>query len=48
VIDPLTPPMPAKITAKQAAHFAEALARGTPDAAAIFRTALGDKLREMI
>ena len=31
VVDPNEPPMPAKVTAKQAAHFAEALAKGTPD-----------------
>lgn len=48
VVDPLTAPLPAKISPKQAAKFAEALARGTPDAGAIFRTAIGDKLREMI
>ncbi len=48
VVDPLTAPLPAKITPRQAAKFAEALARGTPDAGAIFRTAIGDKLREMI
>src|SRR5689334_386151 len=31
VVDPLMPPLPAKITAKQALHFAESLARGEPD-----------------
>ncbi|MEZ4293961.1 MAG: thiamine pyrophosphate-binding protein [Polyangiaceae bacterium] len=48
VVDPLTPPMPAKITARQAAMFAEATLRGTEDAASILRTVMGDKLREMI
>jgi pyruvate dehydrogenase (quinone) len=48
VVDPNEPPMPPKITMAQAAHFAESLLRGTPDAAKIASTVLGDKVREMI
>jgi len=48
VVDPNEPPLPPKITAKQAAHFAEALAKGTPGAADIARTVLSDKVRELI
>jgi pyruvate dehydrogenase (quinone) len=31
VVDPFKPPMPPKITAKQAMKFAESLARGEPN-----------------
>ena len=31
VVDPFVPPMPAKITLEQAAHFAQSLARGEPN-----------------
>lgn len=48
VVDPLTPPMPAKISAEQAAKMAEALARGTPDALKILGTVMGDKFRELV
>ncbi|MDB5310916.1 MAG: pyruvate oxidase [Gemmataceae bacterium] len=48
VVDPYEPPMPPKTTVKQALHFAEALARGTPDRGAIITTVLKDKVREMI
>jgi pyruvate dehydrogenase (quinone)/pyruvate oxidase len=48
VVDPFEPPMPPKITAEQAAHFAEALARGTPDRGRIALTVLSDKVREMV
>lgn len=48
VVDPLTAPLPAKIKPRQAAKFAESLARGTPDAGAIIRTAIGDKIRELL
>jgi pyruvate dehydrogenase (quinone)/pyruvate oxidase len=47
-VDPNEPPMPPKITAKQAAHFAEALARGTADRGEIIETILGDKVRELV
>ena len=48
VVDPLEPPMPAKITGEQAAHFAQALARGEPNRAKIAWTVLSDKVRELI
>jgi len=48
VVDPNEPPTPPKVTAKQALHLAEALARGTTDAAKIVGTILENKVREMI
>jgi pyruvate dehydrogenase (quinone)/pyruvate oxidase len=47
-VDPNEPPLPPTIEAKQALHFAEAMARGTPDAGKILRTVLSDKIRELI
>ena len=48
VVDPFEPPMPAKIRAEQALHFAESLARGEPNRKKIALTALSDKVREII
>ncbi|MBP2298958.1 thiamine pyrophosphate-dependent enzyme [Azospirillum picis] len=48
IVDTNEPPMPAKVQAKQAAHFAEALARGTPDALKIAATVFKDRAREVI
>ena len=48
VIDPVVPPMPAKITLEQTAHFAEALARGEPNRSKIAWTVLSDKVRELV
>jgi pyruvate dehydrogenase (quinone)/pyruvate oxidase len=48
VVDPLEPPLPAKITADQALKFAESLARGEPNRSKIALTALSDKVREMV
>lgn len=48
VVDPLEPPLPAKIKPGQALHFAEALLRGEPNREQIALTALSDKVREMI
>ena len=48
VVDPLEPPLPAKITADQALKFAESLARGEPNRKKIALTALSEKVREMI
>jgi pyruvate dehydrogenase (quinone)/pyruvate oxidase len=48
VVDPLEAPMPAKIKAEQAIKFAESIARGQRDAAAIIKTIAKDKVREMI
>ena len=48
VVDPNEPPMPPKVTAKQAAHFAESLAKGTPDRKKIIETIVADKIRELV
>jgi pyruvate dehydrogenase (quinone) len=48
VVDPLEPPLPAKIKAEQALHFAESLARGEPNRSKIALTTLSDKVRELI
>jgi pyruvate dehydrogenase (quinone) len=48
VVDPNAPPLPAKITAEQALHFAEALARGEPGRLKIIRTIFKDKVRELV
>jgi pyruvate dehydrogenase (quinone)/pyruvate oxidase len=48
IVDPFTPPMPAKVTAQQALRFAESLARGEPDRGRIAATVLKDKIRELI
>jgi pyruvate dehydrogenase (quinone) len=48
VVDANEPPMPGKITTKQALHFAEALARGEKDRWGIVKTLAKDKVREVI
>src|SRR5215510_2642722 len=48
VVDPLEPPMPAKVTMKQMAHFAESLLRGEPNRQKIALTVLADRVRELI
>jgi pyruvate dehydrogenase (quinone)/pyruvate oxidase len=48
VVDPHEPPMPPKVEAKQALHFAESLARGTPNRGDIALTVLSDKVRELV
>lgn len=48
IVDPLTPPMPAKITLEQAKNFAESLARGEPNRSKIAWTVLSDKVRELV
>ncbi|HUO29963.1 MAG TPA: thiamine pyrophosphate-dependent enzyme [Bryobacteraceae bacterium] len=48
VVDPNEPPMPAKVTARQATHMAEALAKGTPDGHKIIGTIFKDKIRELV
>jgi len=48
IVDPDEPPMPPKIEPKQALHFAEGLAKGTPNAKRIALTVLSDKVRELI
>ena len=48
VVDPHEPPMPGKIKAKQALHFAESLARGTPQRMKIATTVAEDRIRELV
>ena len=48
VVDPFTPPMPAKITVEQATNLAKSLARGEPNRTQIAWTILSDKVRELI
>jgi pyruvate dehydrogenase (quinone) len=48
VVDPHEPPMPPKVTLKQAAHLAQSLARGTPARRKIALTIASDTVREMI
>lgn len=48
VVDPNEPPMPGKITTKQAVKLAEALLRGQKNAIGIIKTLAEDKIREVI
>ncbi|MBV8835090.1 MAG: pyruvate oxidase [Alphaproteobacteria bacterium] len=48
VVDPHEPPMPPKATARQMAHFAESIARGTPAGGKIALTVASDVVREII
>ncbi|HLH92220.1 MAG TPA: thiamine pyrophosphate-dependent enzyme [Xanthobacteraceae bacterium] len=48
VVDQNEPPMPPKVTVKQAAHLAESLARGTPAGGTIALTIASDTVRELI
>jgi pyruvate dehydrogenase (quinone) len=48
LVDPLEPPMPAKVTMEQAAHFAKSLLRGEPNRERIALTVLSDKVRELV
>jgi len=41
-------PLPGKVNAEQALHFAESLAKGNQDAMDIIKDAFRDKAREMI
>jgi pyruvate dehydrogenase (quinone)/pyruvate oxidase len=48
VVDPFTPPMPAKVKASQALKLAEALARGEPNRSKIVLTNAYDTVRELV
>ncbi len=48
IVDPFEPPMPPKITTKQAARFAESLVRGEPYRGKISLTIAEDKVKELI
>jgi pyruvate dehydrogenase (quinone) len=46
IVDPFEPPMPPRITTKQALHMAEALARGEPNRGRIALTLFRDKISD--
>jgi pyruvate dehydrogenase (quinone)/pyruvate oxidase len=48
LVDPHEPPLPPRVTLEQAKHFAQALARGTPNREKIALTVLSDKVRELL
>ena len=48
VVDPYSPPLPANINAEQALHFAESIARGTPDRGKIVKTIASERIRELV
>ena len=48
VVDPYLPPLPPKINADQALHFAEAIARDTPARGKIMKAILAEKVRELV
>jgi pyruvate dehydrogenase (quinone)/pyruvate oxidase len=48
VVDPFEPPLPPKISADQAAKFAQSLLKGEPNRQKIALTVLGDRVRELI
>jgi pyruvate dehydrogenase (quinone) len=48
VVDPHEPPMPPKVKAEQALHFAQSLARGTPNRGRIAMTVASDTVRELV
>jgi thiamine pyrophosphate-dependent acetolactate synthase large subunit-like protein len=48
VVEPNERPMPPRITARPATHFAESLAKGTPDRRKIVENILKDKVRDLV
>jgi pyruvate dehydrogenase (quinone)/pyruvate oxidase len=48
IVDQNEPPMPAKVNAKQAIHFAESMAKGTKDWQKIASTIAKDRIRELV
>jgi pyruvate dehydrogenase (quinone)/pyruvate oxidase len=48
IVDPFEPPLPAKVTTRQARKFAEALVKGQPNKMRIIESVGKDKIREMI
>ena len=48
LVDPNEPPLPGNISAEQALHFAEALAKGEKDRWKIIKTVVQNKVREVI
>ena len=48
VVDQNEPPMPPKVSFKEARHLAESLARGTPAAGEIAKTIAANVVRELV
>lgn len=48
VVDPHEPPLPPAITAEQAKHFAQAIARGTKDRTELLKTLAMDRVRQLV
>ena len=48
VVDPYLPPLPPTIKTEQALHFAESVARGTPDRKKIVKSIASAKIRELV
>lgn len=48
IVDANEPPLPASVSARQAAHFAEALAKGTKDGEKLLKEAIQYKVRELV
>jgi pyruvate dehydrogenase (quinone) len=48
VVDANEPPLPGKITTKQALAFAKSLAKGTPERWEIIKTVVENKIREVV
>src|SRR5579862_8575687 len=48
IVDPFEPPMPPKVSARQAEKFAESLIRGEPNREKILATVAEDRIRELI
>jgi pyruvate dehydrogenase (quinone)/pyruvate oxidase len=48
VVDPFEPPMPPKVSMRQAQKFAESLLRGEPNRGRIIATVAEDRVRELV
>jgi pyruvate dehydrogenase (quinone) len=48
VVDPYEPPMPPKVSIRQAEKFAESLLRGEPNRTKIVATIAEDRVRELV
>jgi pyruvate dehydrogenase (quinone)/pyruvate oxidase len=48
VVDPFEPPMPPKVSVRQAEKFAESLLKGEPNRSRIVTTVAEDKIRELV
>lgn len=48
VVDPFTPPLPAKVTLDQASKFTKSLLRGEPNRERIAITVISDRVRELV